>query len=187
LRDVVVWDSEALESKRDDVGWDEYRHRAGVSVACVIEAATGLPTFFTAGDRAGYDLDALAERLEAADEVVSYNGIHWDTPVLSETIMRPVLVHECDLYAHIRTALHGQRWPQGSWKLGRVALDTIGVGKNGDGGVAPTLWREKQVGRLITYCYVDTWITWKLWEFIRRHGFVLDPDGGHLEVNLYGT
>lgn len=186
LPDVVVWDSESLDPKAEWESWGEYKGHAGISVACVIEADTGLPTFYTAADREGYDLEALAGRLGSADEVVSFNGTRWDTPVLAEALSRPLHFTEMDLYAAIRRGLNGARWPEGSWKLDRIARDTLGVGKTGNGAIAPTLWREGEVGRLLTYCHRDAWITWRLWDHIRDHGFVLDPNGVPVEVRLYG-
>lgn len=185
--DIVVWDSEALDHKPDWEDWGHYKAHAGISVACVIEAVTGLPTFYTVQDRMGYDLEALAGRLGSADEVVSFNGTRWDTPVLSEALGRPLFLHECDLYTAIRKGLNGRKWPQGSWKLDRVARDTLGVGKTGNGAIAPTLWREGEVGRLLTYCHRDAWITWRLWEHIRTHGSVLDPELHPVTVMLNGT
>lgn len=183
--DIVVWDSEALDPKADWESWGVYKGHAGVSIACVIEAYSGLPTFYTVGDRMGYDLEALAGRLGSADEVVSFNGTRWDTPVLSETLGRPLFFHERDLYAAIRKAV-GNGWPEGSWKLDRIAKDTLGIGKTGNGAIAPTLWREGEVGRLATYVHRDAWLTWRVWTHIQEHGFVLDPNGRAIEVTLDG-
>lgn len=183
---VVVWDSEALESKDDREDWTMFKTHAGISVACVIEAETGLPTFYTAGDAEGHDIEALAKRLEAAESVVSFNGLQYDNVVLGWTLGRRINIrHNCDLYARIRKACGPERWPKGSWKLDRICQDTLGFGKTEpDGASAPGLWKDGEMGKLFTYAFRDTWLTWRLYLHGKEAGFVVDPNGRELGVSF---
>lgn len=189
--DRVVFDTEASVTKWDDEDWTDYHRRAGVSVACVIDAATGFPTFYTETDDPDgqYGLWALVRRLEEADEVISYNGKVYDVPVIEWAVTdegfpryRLRLKRHIDLYDRIKEALEGERWPRGSWTLDAVAHRCLGNGKSANGAFAPTLMREKRLGELFTYNLKDVWLTWKLTEFAEREGYLLNPEGKRLPV-----
>jgi len=178
----LFFDTEALATKKDEWSWDQYRTVAGISIACTIDMV-GLPAFYTVTDSAPYHILDFADMLEEADELVSYNGISYDIPVLATAVDRAIKVRQhVDLYAQIRQALGGTRWPKGSWTLDRVARDTLNVGKSASGAFAPMLWRERRLGELATYVHRDVWLTRALWMHIREKGWVLDPDRHQLGV-----
>lgn len=176
---TVVWDSEAAETKSDDETWDEYRTHAGISLAGVYVVERAEYEFY---DEHG--LEALATRLENAATVVSYNGVHYDHVVLDAALGRHVHIPgELDLWDVIKTA-QTHSWPKGSWTLGAVCERTFGEGKHGDGALAPSLAAAGKWGSLATYLVRDVFLTWRLWEFMKNYGFVIDPDGMKMVVGV---
>lgn len=182
---TLVFDTEALRPK-NDMDWGIYRSQAGVSVAVTIDYETGIPTFYSASDSADWGIDALARALEEAAVIVSYNGQGYDIPVISGAVGGRVLGvnKHVDLWTEIKRALGSERWPPGSWRLGAVCERTIGMGKGDEGPMAPSLWKDQKIGRLLTYCYNDVFILWRLCKFIKAYGFVVKPDGKKLEMRL---
>jgi hypothetical protein len=145
----------------------------------------GLPEFWTVGDNSTHDILALAERLETAEAVISYNGRVYDNIVLAHVLGRaPEFRRDIDLYAEIKRSLEGEWWPKGSWKLGRVCYDLFGLEKTGEGAMAPTLWNAGHMGELFTYVYHDVLLCQRLFEHIREHEWVLKPNGEKLPVYL---
>ncbi len=180
----LVWDSEALFPRPKELKWSEYRKVAGISVACTM-TEQGLPEFWTVGDNSTHDILALAERLETAEAVISYNGRVYDNIVLAHVLGRaPEFRRDIDLYAEIKRSLEGEWWPKGSWKLGRVCYDLFGLEKTGEGAMAPTLWNAGHMGELFTYVYHDVLLCQRLFEHIREHEWVLKPNGEKLPVYL---
>lgn len=182
---TLVWDTEALRSK-GDLEWGAYRKVAGVSVGCTIDADTGIPRFYTCGERDEYSVVNMARDLEEASTVITYNGTGYDIEVLGNSVGRKIDLHKhVDVYEVLKIEMRkqGRAWPEGGMRLGAVCDRTLGFGKSDDGPRAPELWREGQVGRLLTYCYNDVFILWRLWRFARLYGYVLDPSGKRLEVS----
>ena len=182
----IAWDLECYDSKPSDEPFEVYKGHAGVSLACVIDIATMVPTFYGHSDIDGYGLDDLAARIESADRVVSFNGHKFDRVVLSAAIQRPVVIkHHCDLCLNIFDGNGGTRWPKGTWKLDEVCRRTLGVGKLlTDGAFAPTLWRDGRMGELASYVWRDAWLTAGLYKHVREHGWVLAPEQQRVPVRL---
>lgn len=184
----LAWDLECALPKRDDESWDAYARHAGVTIACTIDLESGQPTFYTPGDQDGYSLYALANALETASLVVSYNGEKFDNLVLGYAIGRqaPIIPkRSIDLCKAIFQAKNGRQYPNGTWKLGRVAKDTIGITKTTTSGAqAPTLWRNGQVGEIASYVWQDVNVTIKLYEHILAQGWVVDHLGNRMGVDL---
>lgn len=182
----LVWDLEAACAiDKDDP--DRFS-KSGVSIACVLDLETYHPSFYSPGDKDEFSLLALAERLESADAVVSYWGEGYDNHVLGWAIGRkgPIqLKRSIDVCQAIFTAKNGLKYPKGSWGLGRVAERTIGMGKlEVNGEKAPTMWDQGKFGEVTTYNYRDVLVLAKLYEHIKRTGYVLDPMGQRLEVRF---
>ena len=178
----LFWDTEAREAKDDDEEFKRYRQRAGIGMSLAYNAESD--EWFWHDHN---DLDELAALLESADQVVSYNGVGYDHIVLDADVARRVWIKdECDLWLLLRD--QGARgWPQGSWGLGPTCERTFGLGKLGHGADAPTLLADGKIGKLATYLQRDVQLTFKLWDFIKRHGYVIDPEGRQMEVGLNGT
>jgi hypothetical protein len=189
---ILCWDTEALHNQDKSEKWDAWRARAGISVATTLDYDTFIPKFYSDGDEnfgpemGEYSFYALAQDLEAADVVVSYNGQGYDNHVLTHLLGRyPIFQRDIDLYAEIKYALGNVRWGKGAWKLERVATDTLGIGKTAESGAhAAHLYRNRRYGELFTYNFMDVWLVRELLAFIRANGYVLNPDGTKLHITL---
>lgn len=70
-----------------------------------------------------------------------------------------------------------------------VSLDalcqaTLFTGKSGSGEFAPALYLENRIAELVTYCLHDVWLTKRLFDFVRTHGFVMSPTLGKINVEI---
>jgi len=186
----IFWDLECGRTKRDDEDWNHYKTTAGVSVACAMDQTDPLPFFYTPNDRGNFDLLALVRLLEAADEVVSFNGDRFDTVVLASACALP-RIHirrSVDLLRVVLDAKGPVKYAEGSWRLGSICSRTIGEGKLlDDGAFAPQKATQGRWGELMTYNASDVVLTRKLWQFIVEYGYIIDPDGRRLEVKLNGS
>ena len=184
----IAFDLETLRMKFEKEQFPQYMVGAGVSVLCAIDMDSNQPWFFTDRDIGEFGLEKFAQLCTMSELLVSYNGKAFDIPVLSAATEReiPVMNH-VDLYLCIKRALGGYnpKYQKGAWKLDRVGRDTIGVGKlMNDGVYAPQKWNEGRIGEVSTYCYIDTWLTNMLYKFITENGYVIDPYGDKISVDL---
>jgi len=172
-----VWDTEAAEPKTEDESWDEYRLRAGISWATVFDVETGRFEHF---DR--HTILGLVMRLETAHEVIGYNSRGYDQLVVESLLKRSLKISgNLDLWDMIKNHDH-RRWPRGSWTLDAVCSRTFGEGKTRQGAAAPSLAKEGRWAELASYCESDVRLTYKLWEFIAKYGYVIDPEGRMLPL-----
>ncbi|HLA82543.1 MAG TPA: ribonuclease H-like domain-containing protein [Thermoleophilia bacterium] len=185
---ILVFDTEALRTKPPEMPWPTYRESAGMSVACTMSYPEGLLKFYSVADEElgdpSYSIAGLADDLEAADLVVSYNGAWWDLPALSKTLGGRYVApaRHYDIWRAIHTALGGDRWPKGSWKLDRVSQTTLGLRKTSEGAMAPSLWANRRLAELFSYVTRDVQITWRLFDHILTYGWVMDPVGNELHL-----
>lgn len=174
----LVWDLETAEPKEEDESWENYKGHAGLGVAVSYNEDRDEWKVYN-----GMDLVELVEDLEAASEVVSFNGVRFDHQVVDAAIGRRVVIErEVDLWLAIKAALGPEMWPKGSWTLNAVCERTLGRGKTSDGVLAPTKLAKGEWGTVTTYCINDVRLTRDLWRFIREFGYVVDPTGKQLRV-----
>jgi DEAD/DEAH box helicase domain-containing protein len=156
---VVVVDVETQDWGGEKPG----RARAPrLAVAVVYEAASGTYRAYFEGHAS-----ALLERLHRAELVVGFAVRSFDYRVL-ERYGGPS-VHELptlDILEEVRRAV---RRPVG---LHHSALATLGRGKSADGWQALRWWRAGQVERVVEYCRRDVELTWELFAFGCRNGYI---------------
>lgn len=174
---VVCFDLETRKLADEVGGWDELKKGAG-GISCVVvwDNLTDHHHIYTSET-----LLAAAAHLEAADVVLSFNGIEFDIPVLSGCVGRRVAtkVH-LDLLRLIWNAISGRR--KGN-TLDETAKRTLGRGKIGCGTSAPRLAEEGRWPELFTYCAGDVFLTRDLFRFVREHGGVVGSDGNLLYLH----
>lgn len=137
--------------------------------------------------------DAVIAILEG-QRVVSFNGVRFDNRVLlgneytAEASMRAWV--DIDLLVWAVKAKFGcasmeQAEAQyGSWMVhdGSIGLDglaqgTLGLGKCGEGAMAPQLLRENRWNEVYGYNLHDVRLTRKLYEYLERTGYLRDREG----------
>ena len=151
-----------LETKRsfDEVGGAENRAQLGVSVVGVYDYVED--KFLTFRET---QFDELTVLLENADEVVGFNLIGFDWPVLAAELGDWVTeLPTLDLLVEAQRAL-GRRI-----SLGSLAQATLGMGKLGSGLDALEYYRAGDWDRLERYCLEDVKLTRDLYEYARKYG-----------------
>jgi hypothetical protein len=177
---LVVYDLEAKEPKSDEEDWIEYKVRAGLGCGVTYDFTTDAwEVYFEK------DIDRLVEKLEKASAVVSYNGIGFDHILVDCIVGRRVFVRkEIDLWEKIKAQKGERLWPKGSWTLGGVCERTIGVGKEKIGAFAPELLAKGETKTVLDYCIKDVRMCRDLYLFVRKYGYVMDPENHKLVLSL---
>lgn len=175
VMDTIILDVEIQHDPTSpEYGWDA-TDRLGVSVAAVYEYATR--QFRVYGpDR----LDALRQRVAAAEQVIGFNTTDFDLPVIlgisrADWTASPhraaFLPRSHDILQHIWGTL-GTKFQRG-WNLDTVCGCTLGRHKTGNGAAAPLLFQAGRWGELVDYCLTDVALTRDLYDFISTHGFCI--------------
>jgi DEAD/DEAH box helicase domain-containing protein len=168
---VVCFDLETRELAQDVGGWDALKKGAG-GISCLViwDSLTNCHNVYTTET-----LESAARHLEAADYVLSFNGIEFDIPVLEGCLGRRVETKaHLDLLRLIWNAIAGRR--KGN-TLDETAKRTIGRGKIEHGTNAPMLAKQGRWEELITYCASDVFLTRDLFYYVQEHGGVIDAHG----------
>ena len=151
-----------LETKRsfDEVGGAENRAQLGVSVVGVYDYVED--KFLTFRET---QFDELTVLLENADEVVGFNLIGFDWPVLAAELGDWVTeLPTLDLMIEAQKTL-GRRI-----SLDALAQATLGSSKLGSGLDALEYYRAGDWERLERYCLEDVKLTRDLYEYARKYG-----------------
>lgn len=113
------------------------------------------------------DASRLVAALRAADLVIGYNLLRFDYEVLRRYTDDPLLdLPTVDMLDDIHRVL--------GWriKLDDVAAATLGERKSADGLQAVRWFRQGELQRVIDYCRRDVEVTWKVYQFGQRNGYV---------------
>jgi len=168
--EALTFDLETMKLAADlDGGWDALRRgEGGVSCLVLWSAHTGRPHL--------YDADTLndaVDMLEAADVVLSFNGVGFDIPVLEGVLGRNlVLKSHIDLLQLIWEVVGREK----GYKLTECSERALGTAKNGDGLLAPQLAEDNKWATLLDYCLNDVHLTRNLFLFAQKHGGIKDID-----------
>lgn len=158
-----------LETQRsfDEVGGAHNRARLGVSVVGLYDYALDCFAVYREGN-----LDALADRLRAAERLIGFNLVGFDLPILALELGDWVLeLPTLDLMLEAQKAL-GHRV-----SLDALARATLGSGKLGSGLDALAFYRAGDWTRLERYCLEDVKLTKALFEYAQKHGHLLYQKG----------
>lgn len=104
---------------------------------------------------------------EEADALVTYNGEHFDIPILNKYYSGDLTqIKSIDILVFIKQSF-GRRV-----KLDDVAAATLGAGKTAHGLQAVEWWKEGKIKEIIEYCEADVKITNDVFEFAMKNGFL---------------
>lgn len=168
MQRTIVFD---VETKKEfaEVGGAHNRHLLGVAVIGYWDSTTDA---YRAIEE--HEVLAFGSILRQADCVVTFNGEHFDLPVIQpylpfDTAKLPSL----DLMRHLERVL-GHRIG-----LDACAEATLGAKKSGDGLQAIRWFRQGEIAKVKEYCLDDVRLTKRLWEYGRDHGqvFFMGKDG----------
>ena len=166
VRTTVLFDVETKRSAEEVGGWHRL-HRLGVALAVTCSMERGTFRVFREEH-----VRELVETLRTADVVIGFNVVGFDYPVLSGYTGEDYrqLLPTLDLFEQIRDIV-GERVG-----LDRLARETLGAGKSGDGMASLAWYREGRFDLIEEYCRRDVELLRDLYLFGRREGYVLFRD-----------
>jgi len=122
------------------------------------------------------DLKKLWPIIERADILVSWNGDHFDIPLLNKYYSGDLTkIKSLDLMRKVQNVL-GRRL-----KLDGVGKATLGRNKSGDGLEAVEWWKNGEIDKIIKYCIEDVRLTKDLYDFAMKNGHLKFSDFGNIK------
>ncbi len=118
--------------------------------------------------------------IENADMLVTFNGDHFDIPLLNKYYSGDLFkIKSVDLLKEMQKVA-GRRM-----KLDQIAEGTLGINKSGDGMDAVKWWREGEIEKVKKYCLNDVRITKDLYEYALKNNKLIFKEGPNLnEIKL---
>ncbi len=158
--DIETQNTFAMVGKNDPTALD-------LSIMCIYESATNKYSSYTIET-----LPTLWPILEAADVIITYNGDHFDLPILNK-------YYNGDLtkFKHIDLLKEIQKVIGRRVGLDSVAQATLNKGKSGNGLEAITWWKKGEIQKIIDYCMVDVEVTKNVYEFAMKEQKLFYMDG----------
>ena len=119
------------------------------------------------------DFPTLWPILEKADALITWNGNHFDIPLLNKYYSGDLTkIRSIDLMHETRNVI-GRRL-----KLDTVAEATLGKNKSGNGFDAVAWWNSGEIDKIIKYCIEDVKITKELYDYALKNGLLKYKDLG---------
>lgn len=163
MGNYVVLDLETRDSFRDVGAYAPAK--LTISLVGLYNAATGTEQVFRLEE-----LAALEAMLARAPQVVGFNLLGFDYPVLKSAIgFDPFTLPTIDLFDHLQRQLGFRP------KLDDVAAATLGRRKSGDGLEAIRLYQQGNWDTLARYCLDDVRLTRDIYEYGLAHNHVKFP------------
>lgn len=161
----IVFDIET-RNMFQDVGTNDPRD-LDISVVCLYDYSTDSYHSFLQED-----FGKLWPIIESADMLITFNGDHFDIPLLGKYYPGDLTkIKSVDLLKEIKNSL-GRRI-----KLDTIAEATLGAGKSGHGLEAITWWKNGEIEKLIKYCIDDVKITKEVYDYAMKNGILKYKDG----------
>lgn len=142
-----------------------------ISVACIHDSADDQYKSFLVTE-----LSKLWPIIEQADMLITWNGDHFDIPLLNKYYPGELTkIKSLDLMKEVQNSL-GRRL-----KLDSVGEATLNRNKSGHGLEAIEWWRKGEIEKLIEYCIEDVRLTKDLYDFALKNGKLRYKDFGTLK------
>ncbi len=139
-----------------------------ISVVCIHDSETDEYTSYLQED-----FPKLWPILEKADMFITFNGDHFDIPLLNKYYSGDLTkIKSLDLLVEVRNYL-GRRI-----KMDTLAEATLGKKKIGHGLDAITWWRNGEIDKIIKYCIEDVKITKELYDYAMANRMLKYKDLG---------
>lgn len=133
-----------------------------LAVICVHDSETDELTHYFKED-----LGKLWPLMESADMLVTFNGDHFDIPLLNKYYAGDLTnIKSLDLLVEIKKSL-GRRI-----KLDDIASATLGEKKSADGLQSIIWWRQGKIDDVVSYCKQDVLVTRKVYDHAIEKGYV---------------
>ncbi|NDB61076.1 helicase [bacterium] len=131
-----------------------------ISVVCIHDSLTDSYSSYLQED-----FPKLWPLLEQADMLITFNGDHFDIPLLNKYYSGDLSkIKSLDLLAEVKNSI-GRRI-----KLDTIAEATLGTNKSGHGLQAVEWWKTGEIDKIIKYCIEDVKITKQLYDYALANG-----------------
>ncbi len=138
-----------------------------ISVVCIHDSETDSYSSYLQED-----LNKLWPIIEKADVLITFNGDHFDIPLLDKYYPGDLKkIKSLDLLKEVRKSL-GHRVG-----LGVIAQGTLNKGKSGHGLEAVEWWKKGEVDKIIKYCLEDVKVTKEVYEYALANKKLKFKDG----------
>lgn len=115
--------------------------------------------------------------LESADAIVTWNGEHFDIPLLNKYYPGDLTkIKSIDLMKELQAVL-GRRL-----KLDTVAGATLGSAKSASGYEAVEWWRKGDIEKIVKYCIDDVRLTRELYDYAMKNSHLKYRDSAGGEI-----
>jgi DEAD/DEAH box helicase domain-containing protein len=142
-----------------------------ISVVCAYDYSTDKYTSYLQSD-----FPKLWPLLESADMLITFNGDHFDIPLLNKYYSGDLSkIKSLDLLKEIKNSL-GRRI-----KLDSIAEATLGKNKSGNGLEAIAWWNSGEIDKIIKYCTEDVKITKEVYDYAMKNNVLKYKDMGVLK------
>lgn len=139
-----------------------------ISVVCIHDSLTDDYTSYLEAD-----FKKLWPIMEQADMLITWNGDHFDIPLLNKYYPGDLTkIKSLDLMKEVQKVF-GRRL-----KLDSVGEATLGKNKTGHGSDAITWWNNGEIDKLISYCTEDVRLTKELYDYAITNKCVKFKDMG---------
>jgi DEAD/DEAH box helicase domain-containing protein len=137
-----------------------------ISVVCIHDSITDSYSSYLEAD-----FPKLWPILEQSDMLITFNGDHFDIPLLNKYYSGDLSkIKSLDLMVEIKNSL-GRRI-----KLDSIAEATLGKKKTGHGLDAIVWWQKGEIDKIIKYCLEDVRITKELYDYALKNGHLKYKD-----------
>lgn len=149
-----------------------------ISVLCIHDSLTDEYTSYLEKD-----FNKLWPIIEQADMLITWNGDHFDIPILNKYYPGDLSkIKSLDLMKEVQKKL-GRRL-----KLDSVGEATLGRNKSGNGADAVNWWRSGEIEKIIYYCIEDVRLTKDLYDYAIANKFLKYKEFGSIkEIKLDTT
>lgn len=138
-----------------------------ISVVCIHDSETDSYSSYLQED-----LNKLWPIIEKADVLITFNGDHFDIPLLDKYYPGDLKkIKSLDLLKEVRKSL-GHRVG-----LGVIAQGTLNKGKSGHGLEAVEWWKKGEIDKIIKYCLEDVKVTKEVYEYALENKKLKFKDG----------
>lgn len=142
-----------------------------ISVVCIHDSATGEYTSYFE-----QDFKKLWPILEQSDMLITWNGDHFDIPLLNKYYPGDLKkIKSLDLMKEVQKVL-GRRL-----KLDGVGEATLNRNKSGHGIEAVEWWRNGELDKLVKYCIDDVKLTRELYDYALTNGHLKYKELGEVK------
>lgn len=187
----IVYDVEVLRGPDEVEGGWENPEAMGFGTAVTYDTKDDRYRFYGPESKDAL-IAALCERY-----VVSFNGVRFDNKVMigNDYVARwkdidllllavKAKFPGCGDVKEAEEKYGSKAVHDNTLGLDGLAHGTLGRGKTGHGAHAPKLIAKKEWAGVFEYNLEDVRLTYKLWAFAKKHGFLFDRGGNVLRIPL---